>query len=99
MLYLFAVAFGFSWGALAVIRMPIIAEVFGLGSLGTIFGVIDFGTHTGAITGPLLAGWLFDLTDEYTVAFLVAAASAIVGLILTILLRPIGRTFTSAFNT
>ena len=90
MLYLFAAAFGFSWGTLAVIRMPIVAEVFGLGSLGAIFGTLEFSAQIGAVTGPLLAGWLFDLTNEYTVAFLITGTVAVLGLILTILLRPIG---------
>ncbi len=89
-LYLFAAAFGFSWGALAAVRMPLIAEVFGIGSLGAILGVLEFGSQIGAITGPLLAGWLFDVTGEYTTAFLTAAAVGIIGLVLTILLKPIG---------
>ena len=90
MLYLFAAAFGFSWGTLAVIRMPLIAEVFGLGSLGAILGTLELGASTGSIIGPFLAGWLFDVTGEYAAAFLVTAAVAIIGLVLTILLRPIG---------
>jgi MFS family permease len=88
-LYLFAAIFGFSWGALAVMRMPITAEIFGLGSLGAILGAVDFGTHAGSTFGPLLGGWLFDLTDEYGTAFLTSAAIAAIGLILALLLRPV----------
>jgi MFS family permease len=87
-LYLFAATFGFSWGALAVIRMPLIAEIFGLGSLGTILGTLEFGAQIGAITGPLLAGWLFDVTGAYTIVFFVAAAIAMIGLVLLMVLRP-----------
>jgi len=89
-LYLFAAIFGFSWGALAVTRMPLLAEVFGLGSLGTILGIVEFGAQTGAITGPFLAGWLFDITGEYMVTFVVTAVVAVIGLVLTMFLRPIG---------
>ena len=88
-LYLFAAAFGFSWGAVAVMRMPITAEIFGLGSLGAILGAVDFGTHAGSTFGPLLGGWLFDVTDKYTVAFLSSAVIASIGLILTMFLRPV----------
>ena len=87
-LYLFAAAFGFSWGALAVMRMPITAEVFGLSALGAILGAVDFGTHAGSFVGPWLAGWLFDLNGSYTAAFLVTAGAAVLGLILTIALKP-----------
>ncbi len=89
MLYLFAGAFGFSWGNLAVIRVPLLAEIFGLGSLGSILGILEFGASTGAIIGPFLAGWLFDISGKYTVTFLVTAAVAVIGLIMTIFLRPI----------
>lgn len=76
MLYLFAAAFGFSWSGLAVIRALITAEVFGLGSLG-------------AISGPFLAGWLFDTTKSYLAAFLTITGVAIIGLMLTWRLRPL----------
>ena len=88
MLYLFAAAFGFSWGTLAVVRVPIIAETFGLRSLGAISGTLDFTAQIGAFIGPLLAGQLFDMTKEYTIVFSIAAALAFTGLALTILLRP-----------
>jgi MFS family permease len=88
MLYLFAAAFGFSWGTLAVVRVPIIAETFGLRSLGAISGTLDFTAQIGAFIGPLLAGQLFDVTKEYTIVFSIAAALAFTGLALTILLRP-----------
>ena len=90
MLYLFAAAFGFGWGTLAVIRMPALAGVFGLGSLGAILGAVDAGASTGSVIGPFLAAWLFDVTGEYTVTFLMTAAVVTVGLLMTILLRPIG---------
>jgi len=87
-LYLFSAAFGFSWGAMAVMRMPITAEVFGISALGTILGAVDFGTHAGSFVGPWLAGWLFDLNGSYAVAFLVTASAAVIGLLLTIALKP-----------
>ena len=87
-LYIFAVAFGFSWGALAVLRMPITAEVFGLSSLASILAGVDFGTHFGSSIGPWLGGFLFDLTGEYTLAFSFTAGIAFIGLILALLLKP-----------
>ena len=38
-LYLFAVIFGFGWGAQAVLRFSVTAEAFGLVSLGLIMGL------------------------------------------------------------
>ena len=70
--------------------MPTTAEVFGLSALGAILGAVDFGTHAGSFIGPWLAGWLFDINGSYTVAFSVTAGTAIIGLLLTIALRPTG---------
>ena len=89
MLYIFAIAFGFSWGTLAVVRVPMIADIFGLTSLGMISGTLDFSAQVGAFIGPLLGGQLFDLTGQYTGYFLVAASLATLGIILTTLLSPI----------
>ena len=90
-LYLFAVIFGFSLGSIAVMRMPITAEVFGLGALASILAGVDFGTHFGSFVGPLLGGLLFDLTGEYTMAFLATAVITGIGMLMVLLLKPIGR--------
>ncbi len=92
MLYLFATAFGFSWGSLAVVRMPMLAEVFGIGSLGAILGAAEVGTAIGAVIGPFFAGWLFDLTSKYTATFAATAAVAGIALIMATLLKPISST-------
>jgi MFS family permease len=88
-LYLSAALFGFAWGGQAVIRMTLIAEVYGVASLGTIFGILEFISQLGAIIGPLSAGWLFDLTGQYVVAFMVAAMISVVGLAAIFALKPV----------
>jgi MFS family permease len=90
-LYLFAVTFGFSLGSIAVMRMPITAEVFGLSALASILAGVDFGTHFGSFVGPLLGGLLFDLTGKYTMAFLITAVITCIGLLMVLLLKPIRR--------
>ena len=84
MFYLFAIVTG-----IGTLGSPVTAELFGLRSHGLIYGVINLGYNIGAATGPLLAGYIFDMTGRYQVAFLVCAAFGIVGLVLTLLLRPI----------
>jgi cyanate permease len=39
--------------------------------------------------GPVLAGRLFDVAGNYNIAFWVTAAVSIIGIVLTMLLRPI----------
>jgi MFS family permease len=84
-LYLFALVFGFGLGA-GVSHSPLIAELFGLTSHGLILGVNVLGYSLGCAAGPLVAGYLFDVTGDYQLAFLACAVSGIVGLVCTALI-------------
>jgi len=89
LLYLFAVIFGFGYGGLSTLISPMVAELFGLSSHGVIFGVIImFGGTAGMAVGPLLAGYIFDITGRYQLAFIIYVVILVIGLILTSLLRP-----------
>ena len=85
-LYLFAAIFGFAAGGCVMSESPLVAELFGLRSHGLILGVTSFGYSIGSAVGPFLAGYIFDVTSSYNVAFLVCAAVSVVGLILSAIL-------------
>jgi len=88
MLFLFAVIYGFAHGGFFTVMSPTLAEFFGTGSHGVIFGIVLFcGTIGGAI-GPLLAGSLFDMTGNYKMVFLILSGFCGFGLLLTLALRP-----------
>ena len=89
MLYLFAAIFGFAHGGMGTSESPLVARLFGLGSHGLILGVNSFIFTIGAAIGPFLTGYIFDVTGSYQMAFLIGAGAGIVGLILTVLLKPI----------
>ncbi|MEP4198789.1 MAG: MFS transporter [Aliishimia sp.] len=81
---LFAVVacYGFCHGGLFTVVSPIVAEYFGMRSHGSIFGtILFFGTLGGAV-GPIAAGWIFDTTASYQLAFLGLAILAAIGLLL-----------------
>ncbi len=89
-LYLFAAVFGFAFGGCAASESPLVAGLFGLSSHGLILGVMNLlGFTLGAAVGPLITGHLFDVTSSYQLAFVVAGAVSVGGLILTVLLSPI----------
>jgi len=91
MLYLFATVYGFSHGGFFTLISPTVAEFFGTRSHGIIFGTVTFcGTIGGAI-GPVLSGYIFDVTNSYRIAFLVLLSLAGTGLLLTLSLRPTSR--------
>ncbi len=67
---------------------PTVAELFGTGSHGLLFGIVLFSGTLGGAIGPLLTGYIFDLTGSYRIAFLVLAALVTIGFTLIFLLRP-----------
>jgi MFS family permease len=87
--YLFAAVYSFGIGGSTAMESTVTAELFGMKSHGVLLGAISFGFTAGAAIGPLVTGYLFDLTASYHLAFLICAASGVLGLILTIFLRPI----------
>ena len=91
MLYLFAGVLGFAFGGMAAVESPLVARLFGLSSHGSVYGVARVGFQAGAAAGPFVTGFIFDVTGNYQAAFLVCAAFCIIGLILTIILRPTKR--------
>jgi len=97
-LYLFAVVLGLSWGGLATVRAPLVAEVFGLGSLGVLLGTTELAVAVGHAIGSLSAGWIFDISSSYHIALLISAALAVIAVILTTLLRPKRQTGNSKAN-
>ena len=65
----------------------IYADYFGRASLGKIRGMGEIGVLIGQSTGPLLAGVLFDLRGDYTMIFLIFAATAAAGSVLVLSAR------------
>jgi MFS family permease len=90
MLFAFAVIYGFAHGALFTVVSPTVAEFFGTDSHGLIFGMVLFCGTLGGSLGPLLAGYIFDLTGTYRAAFIMLTAMAAVGLFLVSFIRPGG---------
>ena len=89
MLYLFAIAFGFGYGGIASLISPVTAEHFGLNSIGVILGIILFICAVGETVGPVVAGYIFDVSGSYMMAFLICAVLSSLGLLLILLLKPV----------
>ena len=87
-LFLFAVIYGFAHGGFFTVISPTVAELFGTGSHGVLFGIVLASGTIGGAIGPLMAGRTFDVTGSYRIAFLVLTLLAMIGFVLITLLRP-----------
>lgn len=69
---------GLAFGGALSLNPVMAAFLFGVSSLGRIYGFLFFvGFGVGGVVGPLLGGALFDRLEDYTPVFLVAAATAL----------------------
>jgi len=89
MLFFFAIIYGFAHGGFFTVMSPTVAEFFGTGSHGVLFGTVLFSGTIGGSVGPLLAGYIFDVTGSYQAAFITLTALAFIGMVLITILRPL----------
>ncbi len=88
MLYLFAIVFGLGIGSMGTSESPLVARLFGLTSHGLIYGVTGLGFTFGGAVGPVIIGYICDVTGSYQTAFIVCAALSVLGLVLILVLKP-----------
>lgn len=87
MLYLFAICHGVAWGLRGPFMQAIRADYFGRSSIGKIMGFSSMVVVIGQIGGPMIAGYLGDVTGDYTLGFTVLAALAGGGSIMFLMAR------------
>jgi len=91
-LYLAAVIFGAAgWGAATTIT-PLTASLFGLRAHGTILAHVLVGSTIGGATGPVLIGYVYDITGSYRYGFLITLAVIAAAMVTTLLLKPMEET-------
>jgi len=88
MFYLIAVIYGIAQGGMGVAQSPIVANLFGLRKHGLILSIVGLPFTIGGTVGPYVTGYIFDVTESYTITFLICAALSIMSIILTYKLTP-----------
>ena len=88
-LTLFAAIYGIAHGGFAAVLSPLVGELFGLRSHGVILGFVIFISTVGGAVSQILAGYIFDTTGSYQVAFILCLLMAVIGLMLSFNLKPV----------
>lgn len=86
-LYLFGLLFGFFYSGCIPIFPTLLGNFYGLAHLGTIFGLFGTGFSLAAITGPIFAGYLYDISGSYQYPFIVATVLCFMASLLTFLIK------------
>jgi MFS family permease len=87
-LYLFAAVFGFGYGGLSCLQSLIGAELFGLTALGVITAIFSFSFDIGGAAGPVLSGYIYDVSASYRWAFMACIGAVVIALIIALYLKP-----------
>ena len=87
-LYLGTFAFGLTMGSIIMMQSLITGECFGLKSFATVSGIAGLFTMSGAAFGPMLAGYIYDVTDSYRMAFMIFAVLSILAMVVIWFARP-----------
>lgn len=87
-LYCFAGIYGLAHGSVFTVISPLVADLFGTRSHGSLFGLVVFSGTSGGAAGPFLAGFLFDSGGNYALPFLLMLCGSVLGLILMFRLKP-----------
>lgn len=69
--------FALGFGGSIPVRPAFQAEYFGLRAFGAIQGLAFTIATLGGLAGPVFAGWLYDMTESYRLAFLILAAGSL----------------------
>ncbi len=81
LLWLHACLFGLTWGARGPAITAKTADLFPGAQLGAILGVITIGSGLGAALGSWGAGFIFDLSGSYELAFMLSIAAYLCGVV------------------
>jgi MFS family permease len=79
LLWLHACLFGITWGARGPAVTAKAADLFPGPQLGAILGVITVGSGLGSAIGSWGAGWIFDISGSYRLAFILSIVSYVIG--------------------
>ena len=84
---IFLAIYGPAYGAGPPLLPAIRGEYFGRKAFGTIHGTMNFVIMFGNIAGPVFAGYVFDVTGSYRLAFIIFAATCVLSLVLVLAMK------------
>jgi MFS family permease len=89
MFYIFATLFGFSYGGEVPLMPLLIGRYFGLRAVMALVGVMMASSRAGGALGAWTGGVIYDASNSYMIAFIIAAITGLSSLLLIPMLRRI----------
>jgi len=89
-LYLFSIVYGFGYGGCVPLFPAAIGDWFGEKSYGRILGMLTIPLGIGGAIGPLLAGYVSDITGSYDIAIITAAVGLFIATVCSLVMKAPG---------
>jgi predicted MFS family arabinose efflux permease len=91
--YAFSIVTGFLWLATVPPTSGLVAQMFGLRYMGTLYGIVFLNHQLGSFAGVWLGGYLFDRTGSYDLVWWATVAIAAITALIHIFIdeRPVAR--------
>lgn len=92
-IYLFAACMGILWLSTVPLTSGIVAQVFGVRYMATLFGIVFFSHQLGSFSGIWLGGFLYDRTGSYDLVWWSGVALSIAAMLIHLPIdeRPLAR--------
>ncbi len=92
-IYAFSITTGLLWLATVPPTSGLVAQMFGLKHMGTLYGIVFLNHQLGSFAGVWLGGYLFDTTGSYDMVWWATVVIASVTAIIHIFIdeRPVAR--------
>lgn len=88
LIWAFVVVFGLAMGGMFALEPLLVSRYFGLASFGAIYGGLWAFVSLGFAAGPPLAGYIFDVTGSYDLAFILFIAATLLAVALILFVKP-----------
>jgi MFS family permease len=79
--------FALGFGGMIPTRPAFQAEYFGLRAFGAIQGLVFTVATFGALIGPVFAGWVYDQTESYRLAFVILSGGSFLAVPMVLSIR------------
>lgn len=79
-LYVYALVAGLGTGGLALLP-ALVGDQFGRLAMGKAYGTINLGGAVGSAIGPVLGGWIYDVTHSYSLAWQIGTGLNVIALL------------------
>ncbi|HEY9067059.1 MAG TPA: MFS transporter [Burkholderiaceae bacterium] len=86
-LYLFALVMGATWLGTVPLTSGVLAQIFGVRYLGTLFGLVFVGHQLGGFFGAWLGGSVYDATHSYAWMWTISIALGVASVLLHLPIR------------